>query len=280
LCRRPRKHYAHVRSIDFFECRHCDFISVSAEMLQQIDLGLNVRKYDDNYWEREHADGRDRSYGPALSRFAELLLYAQVPVERFLDLGTGTGDLLDSLTFHLPSSTSRFYGIEKFPPPVEYRTKHVNYFVGDLRDLPGVFQAGLCMEVVEHLTPTMLDDIAQQLAEKSADGSIFLFNTGLTDYVRLEDPDYLDADIRGHICIWSVRAVTPIFERYGFTVYAIPGKRWAFLVERVASGARYPAIPDRIWTRLPQNEAILRDPASSHILFGAGLDAARAYLGS
>lgn len=278
LCLGPRGHYATIRGFAFFECQPCDFISVSAELLRQIDEGLNVRKYDETYWNAERTAARDRCYGPALSRFAELLLYARVPVEKFIDIGTGTGDLLDSLSFHLPSNAWRFYGVEKFPPPPDFRTRHRNYIVGDLRDAPGLFQAGLCVEVVEHLTPAMVRGVALQLGEISVEGSIFLFNTGLTDYVRIEDPGYLDADIRGHICVWSVRAIAPIFEAEGFKVHAIPGKRWAFLVEKVPAGASYAAIPDRIWTRLPENEAILRDPASSHVLLCAGLDAARAYL--
>lgn len=269
--------YATVAGHDYHHCAACDFIALSSPALDRIDHGTATRSYDDAYWATELAAARERAWGPALARVAETLLYCRVPVRRFLDIGTGAGLLLDALAWHLPAARAVFHGVELFPPPPPARTRQANYHVGALRDLDGPFDAGSCIEVIEHLTPRMLDGLARDLAALSAPGACYLFNTGLTDYVRHEDPAYLDPVGRGHICIWSVTAARRVLAPHGFAVHPLPGKTWAFIAEYAATPPAEGTVADRIWTALPENVALLRDPATGSVLYLLGIESARAY---
>ena len=151
--------------------------------------------------------------------------------------------------------------------------------VGRVSDVPGPFQAGTCIEVIEHLTPRMVENLARDLAKCTVPGSIFLFNTGLTEFVKHEDPGYLDPDGRGHISIWSVTAARHIFSQYGFSVYPLRAKNWAFIVERNFPEQDIHSInmDERIWTHLKSNEAVLRDQVTTDVMYYLGMDAARAH---
>jgi Methyltransferase domain len=262
--------------IPYFDCQNCDFIFAEPEMLAKADRGEPIRKYDDAYWKMELSAAEERSFGPAIARVAETLLYARIPVQRFLDIGTGAGRLLDALGIYLPSSRDIFYGIELFPPEPQHRSTHPNYLIGGLDTLAMTFQAGCCIEVIEHLTPTMLTELARELSKISEPESIFLFNTGLTAYVKTENIGYLDPVNRGHICIWSVNAARRIFQPHGFSVMPIPGKTWAFLVEYSSRQPEH-EIRNRIWTALEHNKKILLDPEMGSVLYILGLESARAY---
>ena len=125
----------------------------------------------------------------------------------------------------------------------------------------------------------MLSGMAADLAQVSAPSACYIFNTGLTDYVRREDIGYLDPLCRGHISIWSVTALGAVFAPHGFRVHPIPGKSWAVLVEyggESSPGGR--AITDRIWTPCPENRKILDDPETGSLMYILGIDTARAYL--
>ena len=163
---------------------------LQADLLAEIDAGRSIRKYDDKYWARELKSSRNRSYGSSLARVAEVLHYARAPVENFIDIGTGAGYLLDFLAYHLPSRTSTFYGVEMYPPD-QVQSAHPNYLKGRIGDLGKKFQAGSCIEVVEHLTPAMLRTVAQELAAVSDPQAAYIFNTGLADFVKSKKPDYL-----------------------------------------------------------------------------------------
>jgi hypothetical protein len=181
-------------------------------------------------------------------------------------------------TLHLPSHRDRFYGVEKFPPPEVERSNHENYLCADLADVDLRFECGVCIEVIEHLTPAMAAGLAAALSRVSRPGSLFLFNTGLTEYVKKEDPGYLDPFMRGHITSWSVTSARKVFEKEGFAVYSLPGKTWAFVVEKLPLPTDAPGeIRDRIWSALPVNTAMLSDPSLGSVMYILGLESARAY---
>lgn len=278
LCSAWSQLFTVIDGVDYFECPSCDFIFADPILLARVDSGQPLRHYDGEYWGNELAAAQQRSFGSSLARAAEALLYCSIPVERFVDIGSGPGYLLDALSTYLPSSRHRFYGVEKYPPRPEERSRHENYLGVDLQDVDIKFECGVCIEVLEHLTPSMAANLARAIAAVSVPGSLFLFNTGLTDYVRHEDDAYLDPYRRGHITCWSVTAARKIFEREGFAVHALPGKTWAFLIERTpVSIASTGSIRDRIWSALEQNKRILSDPQMGSVMYLLGLESARAY---
>ncbi len=243
-------------------------------MIADIDGGgAGPRRYDTSYFEEERAAAVERAYGSSLARFAEVVLYARLPVRRFLDIGTGHGFLLDALTMHLPSHGQTFFGVELYPP--DGRSTHPNYVEGSVASAPGLFDAGCCIEVIEHLTPVQLTRLLAEVASRSSPGALYIVNSGQPRYVLDDDPDYLDPDRRGHIFSYSLEAVALIAERLGFRVLPLRGKTWAFLLEYARFDAAAPE--DRIWTALPENAALLCDPDRGTVLRILGLESARAY---
>ncbi len=279
LCGAEASNFYKADDISYFDCSTCDFIFADTALLGALDRGETRRKYDHSYWAMELPAARERSFGPSLVLVAEAILYSRRGIKSFLDIGSGPGYLLDALAVYLPNNSSLFYGIEMYPPSREYCSKHENYLVGDLKSLATRgfgFQAGVCVEVIEHLTPNMLKKLAADLAMISDDQSLYIFNTGLTSYVKNENITYLDPLQRGHICSWSVRAAATIFGPLGFTVMPIEGKTWAFAVEYHQSEICLD-IRDRIWTPKNENKSILHDPEMGSLLYCAGINAARAY---
>jgi hypothetical protein len=278
LCEARAESHAEVERVAYFACRQCDFIFADPAMLERVDAGEPLREYDAAYWESELASARQRAWGSSLARAAEALLYCSIPVRNFLDIGTGPGYLLDALTTYLPSHRDRFHGVEKFPPPPTDRSTHPNYIVSDLRDVDATFECGTCIEVLEHLTPAMARALAQAMAKVSADGALFVVNTGLTEYVRKEDPGYLDPWRRGHITCWSVAAAAKVFAPAGFAVHPLGGKTWAFAVEKLpARDARPGPLRDRIWHAPEDNRRLLADPRMGEVMYLLGIESARAY---
>lgn len=278
LCSESSRHLRDVDGVAYYECTVCDFIFADPELIARIDQGLASREYDDDYWHAELASARQRSFGSSMARLAEALLYCTVPVNRFIDIGTGPGYLLDAVSRHLPARADVFYGVEKFPPLPEYRTRNSNYICADLMDVGMKFECGVCVEVLEHLTPAMAKGLAAAMANASVPGSLYLFNTGLTDYVRQEDPSYLDPFKRGHVTCWSVQAARRVFEPEGFLVRPLAGKSWAFVVEMPGAPDRMDVpLGDRIWTAEPGNIDILSDPTMGDVMYILGRESARAY---
>jgi hypothetical protein len=266
-----------VESVNYFECATCEFIFADPDLLDSIDSGKPLRVYDSSYWQAELASARERAFGGSLARAAEAVLYTRRPIESFLDVCCGPGYLLDALQLYLPQAASRFFGVELYPPPPQFRTTHPNYTVGELGSLaPRKFQSGVCVEVLEHLTPKMARNLAADLASISDPDGLYIFNTGLVSFVKKEEPSYLDPFRRGHITVWSVPAARQVFEPAGFSVMPIPGKAWAFAVQfgNVRSGED---IRDRIWTAPPENKALLTDPATGTVMYILGRESARAY---
>lgn len=279
LCRGEAGLHAMIQEVHYFACPSCDFIFADPALLRKVDAGEPLRQYDANYWSAEMDAARSLSFGSSLARVAEALLYCQLPVERFVDIGTGPGFLLDALSIYLPAHTRQFHGVEKYPPAEQYRSRHPNYIVADLSDCDSKFECGVCIEVIEHLTPAMAAHPAAALGSVSVPGSLFLFNTGLTDYVLKEDLGYLDPFGRGHITSWSVEAARKIFNPCGFAVHALPGKTWAFLVEKpIEGGEAEVSVTDRIWTAPEQNRKMLTDSRMGDVMYILGLESARAYV--
>ena len=275
ICQAKSQLFTRVRDTQYFECFQCDFIFADPDVLKRLDAGEPIRPYDASYWKSELASARERAYGPALARVAEALLYARKPVMRFIDIYGGPGYLLDAITRYLPQAADRFVSVELFPPSPELRTKHPNYFIGSLGSVRGSFQAGLCMEVVEHLTPAMVKKLAFDLAAVSDPEACYLFNTGLTTYVKAEDPAYVDPYVRGHVTIWSVSAARKIFEPAGFTVYPIRGKTWCFLAEYQSRTENLDWVNERVWSAHPSNKALLADPSNGSLMYVLGIETSR-----
>jgi hypothetical protein len=264
-----------VAGYQYYRCRGCGSLFIEPRVIEACDGGCSLVRYSDGYWVLELRAARQRAWGPALARVAELFLYARRPIARFVDIGTGPGYLLDALSTYLPASADKFFGIEKYPPPE--RSQHPNYRVGTLTDLDMRFDAGCCIEVLEHLTPRMASELLRQLAARSFANAAYIFNTGLPQYVVEQDPGYLDPLQRGHIVSYSLQGVAHIAEPHGFSVKPIPGKTWAFLLEYASGASQEEDVRTRIWSACPENVATLNDPVMGGVLHVLGLDTARAY---
>lgn len=269
--------FKEVGKFSYYACNTCDVLFISPEVLSEIDAGKSLVTYDESYWKEELSAARERSWGPSLARVAETFLYARIPIQKFIDIGSGPGYLLDALEYQLPSSPDIFYANELFPPAAEYCTSHKNYLPGSLLDIDISFDAGCCIEVIEHLTPVMVKKLFADLAMRSKENSIYIFNTGLSAYVKSERIDYLDPYVRGHIMSWSVKGIQTLVSPTGFKILTIPGKTWAFIAEYKPKHDFKGDIRERIWKAVPGNVNILRDKKTGDIMYVLGLDTARAY---
>ncbi len=272
--------YLVVSGVDYHECLECECLFADPTFMAEIEAGA-VQSYQDDYWKMEIAAARERSFGSSLNRVAEIFLYARQPIHNFIDVGSGPGFLLDSLAQLMPMSHHVFHAIELFPPPIDYRTRHPNYVIGQLKDMPHKFQAGSCVEVIEHLTPKMLEGLVQQLSEKSDPGAIYYFGSGQPAFVKNENQSYLDPHIRGHIMSYSTKSLAPIFAKYGFNVIPLPGRTWAFLAEAAPPRAySVEELLHRIWTAVPENVAALKDKKFGPLMYIMGIESARCYFES
>jgi hypothetical protein len=269
-----------IRTIDlynYYQCKECQVIFISPEVLNRMDKGEFLITYNQKYWQEELYAAKERSWGTTLARVAEVFLYARIPIKKFIDIGSGPGYFLDAINYQLPSSTEIFHASELFPPADEYCTKYMNFHRGSLLNISLDFDAGCCIEVIEHLTPNMVSGLFSDIAKKSSNNSIYIFNTGLTDYIINEDIGYLDPLIRGHVMGWSISALQHIAEPLGFKIIPIPGKTWAFIAEYLPDQGFNEAINHRIWTALPENRQVLNDRQTGNLMYILGLETARAY---
>jgi len=272
--------YKKIDEVEFYTCGACGSLFADPAFLRAVEDG-SVSNYRNAYWDMELLAAKQRSFGSSLQRIAETFFYSRVPVTRFVDIGSGPGYLLDAVATALPDATDMFYGVELFPPEPAFRSKHPNYRLCPLADVGQKFEAGVCIEVIEHLTPSMLDTLAKQMAQTSAPQAVYLINSGQPDYVLNEDPGYLDPHGRGHIMSYSIEGARRIFEPHGFTVFPLPGRHWAFLVEfqsQSKSQSPIEQLEARIWSPVPANVATLRDGSGGSLMYHVGLDSARCYL--
>lgn len=264
--------FACIDGYDYLQCGACRSLHIACDVLDDIDRGSAPRLYDEDYWREELRSARERASGVSLVRAGEAILYCRRPVTRFLDVGTGPGYLLDELAKQFPTRQDVFHGVELFPP--EEHSSHPNYMRGDVGMLDMTFDAGVCIEVIEHLTPRILAELARGLARVSTTGTLWLFNTGMPDYVLNEDRGYLDPLRRGHIVSYSLPGLAHIFEPHGLRVQALPGKSFAFVAEYlpVTTTADFEY---RIYHPLAENASLLQE---SGLLHQAAFESARAYL--
>ncbi|MFZ5657630.1 MAG: hypothetical protein ACOY37_11325 [Pseudomonadota bacterium] len=268
----PSRHYSTIDGYDYFACETCGSLHIDPAVIARMDLGGSVvGGYADEYWEQERRAAADRAAGLSLCRAGEAILYCRRPVRRFLDVGSGPNYLASNLQHLIDPDEEIVHSVEKFPPP--YAKRHPNFHIGEVGSLHGTFDAGVCIEVVEHLTPSMLAGVAAGLAKVSAPGSYWLFNTGMPGYVLNEDPAYMDPTRRGHIVSYSLAAVERIFSPLGFRVGTLPGKSFAFFAE-------YQPVEEldfdrRIYAPVAENAALLK---RNGLLFHAAFETARSYL--
>lgn len=275
ICNSESKHWGTVDGLDFYRCLACGLICLNEDFIQKIDAGFSIRKYNEDYWLDELKSAAERSWGSSVARVAESILYAKRPIEKYIDIGCGSGALLDSLSFYLPTSKNKFYGVELFPPSAH--TDHKNYIVGGLADITLKFDAGCCIEVIEHLTPQQLNMLFGDLSKCSMDGSLYIFNTGLADWVDSSNRDYIDPYKRGHIASYSLKSLEIVANKHGFMIHEIKGKDWAFIAEYNAKADKNEDITDRIWSPLLENKNILVDAKTGSVAYILGLESARAY---
>jgi hypothetical protein len=195
--------YRNVDGVAYFRCEACGSLFAEPAFLARVEAGAPAA-YADDYWRSELSAARERCFGPAVLRVAETIAYCRIPINGFIDIGAGTGWLLDALETLMPEVIERFHAVEVYPPPELHRTSNPNYVIGTLGDMRQIFDAGICIEVIEHLTPTTLRALVAQLAAVSRPGSLYLFNSGQPDFVEREDPGYLDPHGRGHVVSYSL----------------------------------------------------------------------------
>lgn len=264
-------HFSQVDGKDFYSCMACGSIYIDPEILTLLDAGGSlVGDYTETYWEQERVGATERAQGMSLCRAGEAILYCRRPITRFLDVGAGPGFLVRELQALIDPDASIFHGVEKYPPP--YSADCRNLHIGDIGGLDGTFDAGVCIEVIEHLTPAMLDGLLEGLARVSVPGSLWLFNTGMPEYVRREDPAYLDPMNRGHIISYSLRGLRPYFARNGFVIREIPGRSFGFFAERLP--CEDIEFESRFCQPLPENLTLLQRHG---LLYHAALETARSY---
>ncbi len=263
--------FTNISGHQYYSCADCDLLFIEPDVLEKMDGGVPVRPYDDAYWSDEEPSARERARADGLVRSGEAILYSRREMRRFLDIGTGPGLLLDELASTYPQYPQMFNGVEMFPPP--QHSSNPNYVIGSLADLNGKFDGGVCIEVIEHITPTMLRALAMQLAEVSEVDSLWLFNSGMPEYVRVQDPGYLDPLGRGHIISYGIPALQRIFEPAGFRVSAIPGMTFAWIAEFRPTQAMG-SFADRFYNPIPFNRKLL---VEGGLMFPAAFESARSY---
>lgn len=268
-----------VGGVQFLSCAKCGCLIAEPDFISRVDAG-EIVNYRRAYWDSETGAAEERSFGSSLIRVAEVIRMCRIPIERFIDIGSGTGSLLDSLDHLLPELRNRFYGIELFPPEEHRRSRHPNYRVGSLGAMTESFDAGVCIEVIEHLTPSMVRGLASDLAKRASPGSLFYFNSAQPSFVASHDPGYLDPLGRGHIASYSVTAAAHLFGPAGFKVIALPGRDWGFLAEFTddQEPVGTDQLFDRLWHPDPKNMHMLTTARFGPLMIGMGLEASRCYL--
>ena len=265
--------------VPFYQCDNCGSILVLDSHKYDQE---RVQKYDTSYWESEAKSSKERSYGPTICRIAEAILYCQVPIEKFVDIGCGPGFTLDAISTLLPKYVDLFIGIELNPPPPEHRTSSKNYKIGSVGDSVCNFQAGICIEVIEHLSPPTLEKLVEELASKSEEGSLYYFNSSQPDKVVRDGYEYLDPYSRGHIASYSLKGLASLFGRYGFRIIPLYGRDWAFLAEynsdQLNDINKADQLLHRVWNPCSRNKSILTDGGFGPLMYTIAVESARCYI--
>jgi hypothetical protein len=267
-----------VDDVPYFRCDGCGSVFAHPDFLAGVESGV-ASKYAGRYWRSELGSARKRSFSVGVVRVAEVVRLSRIPLMRMLDIGAGAGFLLDALQDLVPSLASHMHGVELYPPAEDERSRHPNYAIGSILGLKGCFDGGVCIEVIEHLTPNALSGMVSQLSERSSPGAIYFFNSGQPSYVERFDPAYLDPHRRGHVVAWSIAGARKIFEPAGFNVIPLPGRDWAFLAERgPPRDIDSQALLSWLWNPIPANVAITGDDPFGGLFQTIGVESARCYL--
>lgn len=274
VCMAHAKHWADVDGFSFTDCPSCNSISIDIETIKSIDNGTFVREYNEAYWSDEIKSAKERCWGANIARAMEAIYLCRRPVSRFIDVACGSGYSLDALSYYLPTSSHKFFGIELFPPA--QRTQHQGFMIGDTNSLKEKYDCGMCIEVIEHLTPKMLTRLLQGIAQASNEHSLYIFNTGLAPFVRDGNESYIDPVRRGHIISYDFKALEKIFGDCGFKIYPIGNRTWAFAAEYTPTDTK--PVEQRLWHPLSANREMLHDPASGSVPYLLALESLRAYI--
>jgi hypothetical protein len=268
----------HIEGVAYLRCTQCGTILAEKVFLTRTIEG-DARIYDDAYWKEELSSARQRGFGASIIRLAEVFAYARRPVRRFLDVSSGAGVLLDAAAELLPEIADTFWGIEPFPPPPAFQSRHPQYCIGFLSSLTGCFDGGVCIEVIEHLPPPVLKKLVDELARLSEPRALWYFNSAQPDYVENVEPGYLDPYERGHIASYSVDGLRHLFRKSGFTLHELPGRDWAFLAEYGDNPPQDASdLLNRVWTMLPENRDHLTSGRFGNLLLSAAIESARCYV--
>ena len=268
--------FTEISGYKYYECSGCGIIAIENSVLDDIDNGSQLVEYKSDYWQREAQAADERSRAEGILRLAEAIYLTQRPVDHVLDVGTGTGKLLDYIKPVLCTNSSRVWGVELFPPPIDERSRSSQYVTGLISDLqPKMFESGLCMEVIEHMTPKMVRELFRQLSLVSSPNACYYFNTALAFFVKNVDISYLDPTIRGHIVSWTVDGINHLCKEYGLTASVFPGRSWGFLVEKTLSPVPF---IERLHNPISENLNFLSDNKGSRSLLGvASAESIRGY---
>ena len=76
VCGSPCVFFRSVDESDFFLCTGCGLIQLDSETIERIDSGELTFKYEKEYWGREMIAARERAFGVALARAAEVFFVA------------------------------------------------------------------------------------------------------------------------------------------------------------------------------------------------------------
>ena len=280
VCRERRAFPAKsISGVTYYLCDACGCIFADRTAIDNGDGGS--RKYDDEYWSNEMSAARERCFGSSVVRVAETFLYARRDVRNFIDISCGSGLLLDAITTLNGTVGSRMVGVEPFPPPPAWRSSHPNYLIGYARDVQEKMDAGVCIEVIEHLWPDTLESLVSDLAAISNDKALYYFNSAQPSFVIANNYSYMSPFELGHVVSYSIKSVRDIFGRHGFTIIPLPGRDWAFLAEyngepNVGANELY----NRVWTPTAENLTALQQGPFGHMLYTTAVEAARCYLES
>ena len=279
-CRLCGGRLAHDRDVDgvaFGRCQSCGSIAAEDDFLARIEDGT-ARPYDDSYWAFEMEAAEQRTYGANPLRVAEVFIQARRPITRFVDISAGSGQLLDALSALMPEASGLFWGVEPFPPPERFRTHHPHFHIGFLGEMEGHFDAGVCIEVIEHIPPRHMRTLMQDLAKVSLPGSTFYFNSSRPGSRDVETGGYLDPMRRGHIAAYSLAGLEALMGPLGFTIQPLPGRDWAFLaIFEGGAPLDTEAFLDRSWHPLPENLETLARTRFGQMMISAGAECGLAY---
>ena len=148
-------------------------------------------------------------------RVAETIAYCRIPIGAFIDIGAGTGWLLDALAVLLPEAIDRFHAVELYPPPLPHRTANPNYVIGTLADTAAHLRCRRLHRGDRASHAGYAAHAGGAACRGIAAGSLYLFNSGQPDFVEHEDPGYLDPHGRGHIVSYSLAGAASIFAPAG-----------------------------------------------------------------